>query len=127
MPRDGTLQGRSMRALDLLTFFPAAVQTGFWPFCAVYLTTHKWPQTQIGLALSLGTVVALVGQVPAGVMVDAARNKRRVAGAGLGGVMIAALLLALWPAELPVLIAEILHAAASCVVSPAIAAISLHL
>jgi len=127
MPRDGTLQGRSMRALDLLNFFLADVQTGFGPFIAVYLTTHKWPQTQIGLALSLGTVVALVGQVPAGVMVDAARNKRRVAGAGLVGVMIAALLLALWPAELPVLIAEILHAAASCVVSPAIAAISLHL
>ncbi|HUB49886.1 MAG TPA: MFS transporter [Acetobacteraceae bacterium] len=116
-----------MRALDLLNFFLADVQTGFGPFIAVYLTTHKWPQTQIGLALSLGTVVALVGQVPAGVMVDAARNKRRVAGAGLVGVMIAALLLALWPAELPVLIAEILHAAASCVVSPAIAAISLHL
>jgi MFS family permease len=127
MPRDGTLQGRSMRALDLLNFFLADVQTGFGPFIAVYLTTHKWPQTQIGLALSLGTVVALVGQVPAGVMVDAARNKRRVAGAGLVGVMIAALLLALWPAELPVLVAEILHAAASCVVSPAIAAISLHL
>ena len=116
-----------MRALDLLNFFLADVQTGFGPFIAVYLTSHKWPQTQIGLALSLGTMVALVGQVPAGVMVDAARNKRRVAGAGLIGVMIAALLLALWPAELPVLVAEVLHAAASCVVSPAIAAISLHL
>jgi len=116
-----------MRALDLLNFFLADVQTGFGPFIAVYLTEHKWPQTQIGLALSLGTIVALAGQVPAGVMVDAARNKRRVAGVGLIGVMAAALLLALWPAELPVLIAESLHALASCIVSPAIAAISLHL
>ncbi|HTW71147.1 MAG TPA: MFS transporter [Acetobacteraceae bacterium] len=116
-----------MRALDLLNFFLADVQTGFGPFIAVYLTEHKWPQTQIGLALSLGTIVALAGQVPAGVMVDAARNKRRVAGVGLVGVMAAALLLALWPAELPVLIAESLHALASCIVSPAIAAISLHL
>ena len=127
MPRDGTLAGRSARALDLLNFFLADVQTGFGPFVAVYLTAHKWTQGQIGLALSLGTIVALAGQVPAGMMVDAAQNKRRIAGIGLVGVMAAALLLALWPAELPVLIAETLHALASCVISPAIAAISLHL
>jgi len=61
------------------------------------------------MALSLGTVVALVSQIPGGVLVDAAKSKRRVAGAGLVGVMAAALLLALWPAELPVLLAQVLH------------------
>ena len=127
MPRDGIIPVRGGRALDLLNFFVADVQTGFGPFVAVYLTTHKWPQTEIGLALSLGTVVALVSQVPGGILVDAARNKRLAAGIGLSGVMAAALLLALWPAELPVLVAQTLHAVASCIVSPAIAAISLHL
>lgn len=118
---------RGTRALDLLNFFVADVQTGFGPFVAVYLTAHKWPQTEIGLALSLGTIVALVSQIPGGVLVDAAHNKRLAAGVGLLGVMLAALLLALWPAELPVLLAQALHAVASCIVSPAIAAISLHL
>jgi MFS family permease len=127
MPRDGTNLVRSTRALDLLNFFVADVQTGFGPFVAVYLTVHKWPQTEIGLALSLGTVVALISQVPGGMLVDAARNKRVVAGVGLLGVMAAALLLALWPAQLPVVLAQMLHAVASCLVSPAIAAISLHL
>jgi predicted MFS family arabinose efflux permease len=127
MPRDGTFPVRGARALDLLNFFVADVQTGFGPFVAVYLTAHKWPQTDIGLALSLGTIVALVGQVPGGVLVDAADNKRRAAGVGLLGVMLAALLLALWPAELPVLLAQTLHAVSSCIVSPAIAAISLNL
>jgi MFS family permease len=127
MPRDGTFPVRGARALDLLNFFVADVQTGFGPFVAVYLTGHKWPQTQIGLALSLGTIVALVSQVPGGVLVDAAHNKRRIAGIGLVGVMASALLLALWPAELPVLVAQALHAVASCIVAPAIAAISLHL
>jgi MFS family permease len=127
MPRDGTFPVRGSRALDLLNFFVADVQTGFGPFVAVYLTAHKWPQTEIGLALSLGTIVALVSQVPGGVLVDAAHNKRLAAGVGLCGVMLAALLLALWPAELPVLLAQTLHAVASCIVSPAIAAISLHL
>jgi MFS family permease len=127
MPRDGIIPVRGNRALDLLNFFVADVQTGFGPFVAVYLTVHKWPQTEIGLALSLGTIVALISQVPGGMLVDAARNKRVIAGAGLLGVMAAALLLALWPAQLPVVVAQILHAVASCLVSPAIAAISLHL
>jgi MFS family permease len=127
MPRDGTIPARGKRALDLLNFFVADVQTGFGPFVAVYLTAHKWPQTDIGLALSLGAVVALVSQVPAGVLVDAVHSKRLTAGASLFGIMVAALLLALWPKELPVLFAQALHAVASSIVSPAIAAISLNL
>lgn len=127
MPRDGTLQARSPRALDLLNFFVADVQTGFGPFIAVYLTTHKWTQVQIGFALTLGTVVAMISQIPAGALVDAAHNKRAVAGAALIAVIAAALLLAIQPTVLPVMIAQVLHAFASCMLTPAIAAISLHL
>jgi MFS family permease len=127
MPRDGILPARSPRALDLLNFFVADVQTGFGPFVAVYLTTHKWTQVQIGFALTLGTVVAMISQIPAGALVDAAHNKRAVASGALIAVIIAALLLAIQPAVLPVMIAQVLHAFASCMLTPAIAAISLHL
>jgi len=127
MPRDGTLPARSPRALDLLNFFVADVQTGFGPFVAVYLTTHKWTQVQIGFALTLGTVVAMISQIPAGALVDAAHNKRAVASGALIAVIAAALLLAIQPAVLPVMIAQVLHAFASCMLTPAIAAISLHL
>lgn len=127
MPRDGNLPARGPRALDLLNFFVADVQTGFGPFVAVYLTTHKWTQVQIGLALTVGTVVSLISQLPAGAIVDAAHNKRVAASVALIGVIIAALLLAIWPTDLPVMIAQALHAVASCVLTPAIAAISLHL
>ncbi len=127
MPRDGTLPARGPRALDLLNFFVADVQTGFGPFVAVYLTTHKWTQVQIGLALTVGTIVSLISQLPAGAVVDATQNKRIAASVALVGVIIAALLLAIWPTELPVMIAQALHAVASCVLTPAIAAISLHL
>ena len=127
MPRDGFLPVRGPRALDWLTFFVADVQTGFGAFVAVYLTVHKWPQMQIGMALSLGTVTALLSQLPAGALVDAAPNKRAMAALGLVGIMLAALTLALWPRELPVLLAQVLHAIASAFVTPAIAAISLHL
>jgi MFS family permease len=110
-----------------LNFFVADVQTGFGPFVAVYLTTNKWTQVEIGFALTLGTVVALIMQIPAGALVDAAHNKRVAAGAALFGVIIAALLLAIQPTLLPVLLAQALHAFASCILTPAIAAISLHL
>src|SRR5689334_1001291 len=127
MPRDGSSSPRNPRALDLLNFFVADVQTGFGPFVAVYLTTNKWTQVQIGFVLTLGTMVALVSQIPAGAVVDAARNKRAAAGAALVFVIVAAMLLAFQPKPLPVMVAMTLHAFASCVLTPAIAAISLHL
>ena len=121
------LKARGSRALDLANFFIADVQTGFGPFVAVYLTMHKWTQVQIGFVLTLGTIVALISQLPAGALVDAMRNKRVAASGALIGVMIAALLLAIQPTELPVTIAQTLHAFSSCVLTPAVAAISLHL
>jgi MFS family permease len=127
MPRDGTLPARGPRALDLLNFFVADVQTGFGPFVAVYLTTHKWTQVQIGFALTLSTIVALISQLPAGALVDASQNKRTAASGALVGIIVAALLLAIQPTQLPVMVAQVLHAFSSCVLTPAIAAISLHL
>ncbi len=128
MPRDGSLPAkRNLWALDLLNFFLADVQTGFGPFVAVYLTTHKWTEVEIGLALSLGTITAMVSQIPAGAVVDVMRSKRAAAAVGILAVVVAALMLAVLPAQLPVAVAEILHGVASCVITPAIAAISLRL
>src|SRR5215467_5434817 len=110
MPRDGTVPARGPRALDLLNFFVADVQTGFGPFVAVYLTANKWTQVQIGFALTTGTIIALLAQIPAGVLVDATPNKRAAAFGALIGVISAALLLALQPTQLPVIVAQVLHA-----------------
>ncbi len=127
MQRLAFLRPGANRALDLVNFFVADVQTGFGPFVAVYLTSHKWTQVEIGFALTLGTMTSLISQLPAGVLVDAMRNKRMAASGALIGVIIAALLLALLPTPLPVLVAQMLHGFASCVITPAIAAISLHI
>jgi len=122
-----TVDRRSQRGLDWLNFFVADVQTGFGPFVAVYLTTQAWTEVQIGFALSLGTLTAMLSQLPAGALVDATRHKRRAAMAALVGITLSAVLLAAWPATLPVLLAEVLHGFASCVMNPSIAAISLAL
>ncbi len=94
---------------------------------AVYLTTQKWTQVEIGLVLSVGGIVALLGQMPGGAIVDAARSARKVAGIALAVIAVSALGYALLPVFPVVMIAATLHAAASCVLGPTIAAISLGL
>ena len=118
---------RSLRGLDWFIFFLADVQTGFGPFIAVYLTTEKWTQAQIGLVLSIGSVVGLIGQMPGGAVVDAARSERLVAGLAIATIGCAALAYAALPIFPVVATAATLHAVASCVLGPAIAAISLGL
>ena len=73
-------RAQSQRGLDWFIFFLADVQTGFGPFVAVYLTTQKWTQVEIGFVLSIGGIVGLLGQMPGGAIVDAARSERLVAG-----------------------------------------------
>src|ERR1700716_3956505 len=118
---------QSLRGLDWFIFFLADVQTGFGPFIAVYLTTQKWTQVEIGLVLSIGGLIGLIGQIPGGAIVDAARSERLVAGLAVATIGISALGYAAWPIFPVVVIAATLHAAASCVLGPAIAAISLGL
>src|SRR6202158_4280317 len=118
---------QSLRGLDWFIFFLADVQTGFGPFVAVYLTTQKWTQVEIGLVLSIGGVVGLMGQMPGGAIVDAARSARLVAGLAIATIGVSALGYAAWPIFPVVAAAVTLHAAASCVLGPAIAAISLGL
>ncbi|HEY1783437.1 MAG TPA: MFS transporter [Roseiarcus sp.] len=119
--------GASLRGLDWFVFFLADVQTGFGAFVSVYLTTQKWTQTDIGLVLSVGAFVGLVGQIPGGAIVDAARSVRWVAAAAVAAVGISAFALALSPIFPVVFASRILQAGASCVLGPAIAAISLGL
>lgn len=118
---------RSLRALDGLNFFLANVQTGFGPFIAAYLATHKWTQGEIGIALSVGTITAMVSQVPAGALIDATQNKRAAAMAAIVAIALCALLLAGSPTTIPVLAAEVFHGFASCMLTPALAALSLAL
>jgi predicted MFS family arabinose efflux permease len=118
---------RSTRALDWFVFFLADVQTGFGPFIAVYLTTQKWTQAEIGLILSVNGVIALLGQIPGGALVDWARSERLVAGLAVATIGASALAYAAWPIFPVVLLAAVLQAGASCVLGPTIAAISLGL
>ena len=118
---------RSQRGLDWFVFFLADAQMGFGPLVAVFLTTQKWTQVDIGLVLTVGSLVALAGQIPGGALVDAARSERVLAAWAVGAIGASAFLIGAWPVFAAVLTAKLLHSAASCVLGPAIAAISLGL
>ncbi len=125
-PRLGTRDAsRAAFGLDALNFFVANLQTAFGPFVSVFLTSEAWTQSQIGVVLSIGTITSMASQVPAGALVDQLRNKRLAAGAAIVAIIVGCLVTAILPARLPVAAAQVLHGFASCMLGPAIAAISL--
>jgi predicted MFS family arabinose efflux permease len=65
--------------------------------------------------------------MPGGALVDFARSERLVAGLAVVAISVSALAYAAWPILPVVLSAAVLHSGASCVLGPAIAAISLGL
>ncbi len=120
-------QAPGRRGLDWHNFFVANVQTGFGPFIAVYLSSAAWTQGAIGAALSVGTITAMISQLPSGALIDSLSNKRLGALAACIAIAASALILAMFPSWLPVMSAEVLHGFASGMLAAAIAAMSLAL
>src|SRR5688572_11851568 len=118
---------QSHRGLDWFAFFLADIQTGWGPFVAAYLTSKSWTQLDIGLILTVGTLSAMALQIPLGALVDRVPAKRLLAAVAVVAISGSALLLALWPIFSVVLGAKLLHAIASCLAGPLLAAISLGL
>ncbi len=103
---------KSERGLDWFTFFVADMQTGFGPFLAIYLTTQKWNQADIGLVLAIGSIAGLISQLPGGWLVDTVRSKRKAAMLAVVGIGASALLIALAPSFLGIVAAKLLHVGA---------------
>lgn len=117
---------RTRRALDFFVFFVADIQTGFGPFVAVYLTSEKWTQTDIGLILTAAGLISLVIQMPCGALVDSIRSIRLASAIAVSSIGGAAFALAAFPVFPVVLASRLAHAAGSCVLGPAIATMSLN-
>ena len=116
---------RSQIGLNCLNFQTAAIQTGFGPYIAVWLTQNGWGLKTIGIALGVGTFAQLIAQVPGGYLVDHIHHKRRVAAAALIGLGVSAFLMTPAPTRTLVWGSQILHAVASALMTPALAALTL--
>ena len=124
---DADTSFESLRALDWLNFFLAALLAGFGPFVAVYLAARGWPSADVGFVLTAGGFAGLLTQVPAGELIDMAKSKRAIVGAGIGAVAVGLLILGLRPDFLSVFVAAVVQGMAGSVLGPGIAAISLGL
>ncbi len=119
---------RSLRGLDALNFLMADVRDGVGPYLAVFLKgSQHWPPGEIGVALAASSLAAAICQIPAGWWVDTSRRKRLlVAGSGL--LVAAACLLMIFSPNLPTVLAgQAMLGAASAVIPPSLAALSLGL
>jgi len=118
---------RSSRAgLDSLNFLMADVRDGVGPYLAIFLKgSQNWASGQIGIAMAASSIAAAVCQIPAGLLVDSLKIKRLlVAGSGLL-VAIGCLTIVFFPKFPAVIAAQAMLGAASAIIPPALAALSL--
>lgn len=118
----------SLYALDSLNFLMADVRDGVGPFLSAYLKgSQHWGAGQIGIALAMSSIVGAICQIPSGLLVDSIRAKRSLV--ALSAVLIGAGCLSIlaFPSFYLVLGAQGVLGAASAVIPPALAAISLGL
>jgi MFS family permease len=116
------------RSLDAVNFLLADVRGALGPYLNVFLITQRhWSQTEVGLVTTIGGLIGLAAQTPAGAAIDATRRKR-------GAVVLALIVLAIGAATIfaaptfwPVLVANTGMAVVGDVFGPAVAAVTLGL
>ncbi|MGC1780349.1 MAG: MFS transporter [Xanthobacteraceae bacterium] len=118
---------QSRYGLDWMNFFLADVQTGFGTFVAFYLAHLGWSERDVGYALTLGGLAGVASQIPGGALADAVPWKRGLIAIGIVMIGAAALILALAPTYLMVLLSSVLQGVTGGIITPAIGAISLGL
>jgi MFS family permease len=117
----------SLRALDWLNFFVAALLIGVGPFVVVKLADRGWVPANIGLVLTASGLAGLLTQIPAGELIDRVKSKRTLVGAGTAAITLAVLTFGLRPDFPFALAAAVIQGTAGSLLGPGITAISLGL
>ena len=123
----GTPSASSLIALDAINFFLAAALSGFGPYVASFLVDQNWTPQNIGFVLTTAAVAGLLGQIPAGELLDTIRSKRLAVMLAATMIAGAALVIGLWPSFPLVLTALMIQAIAGGFLGLAIASVSLGL
>ena len=125
--RDAALPTESLKALDWLNFFLAALLMGFGPFVAVHLTESGWAPASIGAVLTISGLAGLTTQVPAGELIDMIASKRALVGAAAAAAALALTIFGLRSDFPSIAGAAIIQGGVGSVLGPSVAAISLGL
>src|ERR1700761_2718152 len=116
---------KSVHALEATNFFLADVQTGLGPFLAAYLAGAGWGPGRVGMALTLGGIITVVLQTPAGAIVDQCRSKRFILVVASLILAIGAVLLSITAAPWAVYTSQILIGGAAPFLGPTLAAVTM--
>jgi MFS family permease len=116
---------QSIHALEATYFFLADVQTGLGPFLAAYLAGAGWEPGRVGIALTIGGLITVVLQTPAGAIVDQLRWKRLILVFATGVLAAGAVLLMLTAAPWAVYTSQVLIGGAGPFLAPTLAAITM--
>jgi MFS family permease len=123
----GPVPSRSSRfGLDALNFLMADVRDGVGPYLSVFLKGGlQWQPGEIGIAMAASSIAAAICQIPAGLIVDSVRAKRLLV--VISGLMVGlgCLLVVSVPKLVVVVSAQATLGAASAIIPPALAALSL--
>ena len=118
---------RSLRALESTNFFLADVQTGLGPFLAASLAGSGWQPGRVGMALTVGGIVTVLLQTPAGAIVDRVRSKRMILVLAALVLAVGAILLWVSAAPLAVYTAQVLIGSSGPFLAPTLAAVTMGL
>jgi MFS family permease len=115
----------SIRALEATNFFLADVQTGLGPFIAAYLAGAGWEPGRVGMALTIGGIITVVLQAPAGAIVDQLRSKRLILVLASAVLAVGAVLLSITAAPWAVYTSQVLIGGAGPFLGPTLAAVTM--
>src|SRR6204780_5137964 len=116
---------KSVHALEATNFFLADVQTGLGPFLAAYLAGAGWQPGRVGMALTIGGVITVALQAPAGAIVDQLRSKRLILVLASAVLAVGALLLSITAAPWAVYTSQCLIGGAGPFLGPTLAAVTM--
>jgi MFS family permease len=116
---------QSIRALEATTFFLADVQTGLGPFLAAYLAGAGWEPGRVGMALTIGGIITVVLQAPAGAIVDQLRSKRLILVFACAVLALGAVLLGVTASPWAVYTSQVLIGGASPFLGATLAAVTM--
>jgi MFS family permease len=116
---------QSIRALEATNFFLADVQTGLGPFLAAYLAGAGWEPGRVGMVLTLGGIITVVVQAPAGAIVDQVRSKRLILVIASAVLAVGAVLLSITAIPWTVYLSQVLIGGAGPFLGPTLAAVTM--
>src|ERR1700722_17143105 len=116
---------KSVHALEAANFFLADVQTGLGPFLAAYLAGSGWGPGRVGGALTVGGMITVVLQAPAGAIVDPVRSKRLISVLAGAVLALGAVLLSVTAAPWAVYTSQMLIGGAAPFLAPTLAAVTM--